>query len=331
LLRKFLREKAPIRERIRYYVTCGNFEKAFKYFRTVSGGQNRWDTFLNGLFEPALQSNFLTRLFHRMREQVPLFGPLCEKLLSTAQRLQMLALLYEVQLLLDRRADAADTASRLLLACETPDAALRVIAKGLAAAAACPGDTQAVKIAQMQLQKRFCEFCRATNRRVWRELDLFSNPAKTETIVAGLFRNYQCELGIDILKQCGLSVRKIAEKVADILVNDSDEKMREFIRVFESQASPAIFRGIVHHAIARLRDVHELGDELAVLVRTEVRDPEFRCLALVELGAVEEAFAVARKEGLTGAIQAIASIAARMGRTAILADAQKELVRAAVA
>jgi hypothetical protein len=339
-LKSYLKFKAPIFERMKYFVTCGNFEKAIKYLKSTHGSQNQWDAFRDGFFQPSISSEiyYLPRLLFRVKEkdEMKLFGGLFEKLLHIARRENMKNLQYELANILGRHDEATETAIEMFRQLGSQQMAMNYLRwAGTVAPKAVrmddalrshPKSLMECYADRIPLQRKFCQFWGAKGRDHDR-WDLFSGDQKAELVVIYLLLEHEFRLGIEILVQSGLNLDNIATRVTDILVNEDDAKTDKFLADFEAVRVPEIFHWFVHVMISRLFDVHQ-NDRRAVLVSSRITDAEFKSLVLLKLGQLEEAFAIAKKVSLFPIYPMIGQIACRMGKLAIVADVQKEIIKA---
>jgi hypothetical protein len=72
--------------------------------------------------------------------------------------------------------------------------------------------------------------------------------------------------------------------------------MRNAIRLVESQAMRETFRTGVHFLMIRFCNIHEIGEEISAIRRTEIPSSEFRYLLLLELRAIEAAFQIVNND-----------------------------------
>jgi hypothetical protein len=180
---------------------------------------------------------------------------------------------------------------------------------------------------RIPLQRRFCLFCGA-KMQDHHGRDLFSGDQKSEWVVVCLLLAHEFQLGIEIMVQGNLNLDSIAGQVIDILVNEDDAKTEELLARFEAVPLPEMFHRFVHVIVSRLFDIHQNGQRAVQLVRSRITDAKFKSLLLLELGQLDEAFAIAKKASLFAIYPVIGQIACRMGKLAIIADIHREVIKA---
>jgi hypothetical protein len=329
-------------------VTCGNFDRALKAFFQNSSDLDPFTVFQEGIWVPALSHHNLRRMHHRLRfcqdeGYVSVFRQHCGTLLAKAQRHRMFHLLYETQVLLERTDEATETAVHLFKHCDQTNAGLKHVRSALESATdalkvppeqwtgTVPRDKIEKYVRLLPLQRRFLDFCIARKLTKVASLNLFSGARMAETMVILLLKNLECGLAADILAECKgseLNLSFITRSVADILSNEADAILAQFVTALEANCSDHIFRSVAHAVFLRLNNLRDAEGLTSIvqLLQTCVVNPEFRCMLLMEFNQLGEAFALARRENLWPVIPMIGHIGSQTGNTGLSNDAQKELM-----
>jgi hypothetical protein len=332
---RYLKAKAPITERVRFFASYGFFDRALKYFKGVAGAQNRWNAFRDGILQPSISYNSLPRLRSRIlaQNEIGTIGGYLEKLLHVSVEKRANALRFELEMFLGRFDCAVLTATGVSLSGRSIHFSLRYVHFAQRAAELATreglGDSHKIRSYAMllDLQRRYYQGCIDGAVKDSQTLDLFSGHERAERMIAVLFRSLQVELGINILLQCQLSPANVSIVLADSLVGASNEEVFAFVHGFEAEAPLEIFRIVMHRVIRRLLTVHHCYPRVLEFVRKAISDLEFKCLLLFELGQIEDAFSLARKERIYSVLGLIGNMGHRMGILSMANDAQKELCR----
>ncbi|OHT16123.1 hypothetical protein TRFO_13449 [Tritrichomonas foetus] len=116
MLRHFLKNYSKIGDQVNYFVSCGNFEKAFKYMSEMTTPQAKWTLFFDNIIFSAYSFNYESRMKYRIIESDPTmkeYGSYLEKLLSFSLKNKMPHLQLDLEMLLERSETAAITAIEL--------------------------------------------------------------------------------------------------------------------------------------------------------------------------------------------------------------------------
>ena len=337
-LKSYLKNKAPVLERVCYFTTVGNYEKALKCFGAITEVQNKWDAFKDGIFVPALSYNYLYRLRYRIKElgQSLQFGPFLEKLLRFSIKNNMYVLTYELQIFLGRNDEAVLTAVELFEHSDNAKLSCKYVEFAETAAKAdlksdSPDRKRVVdrktieKYAELlPLQRRFFVYCQTKNVGNVAAFNLFKGATVAVSMTALLFRNLECELGVEMMKKCELNPIDVANQLLDILANEGDIIV-DFFQMFETKAGN-VFRIMVHAMITRLVTMHRDVD-MALKLISKINDAEFRCLLLLELGQLEEAYSIAKKVKVYPIIPLIGRQALLQGNVSLLSMIQSETIK----
>jgi hypothetical protein len=262
----------------------------------------------------------------------------CDKLLQRAFHDKMHNLLYEMQIFLERPDEAADTAIKLAKDERNPSAGLRHVRNALKSVS----DALKIPVEQwnggiprarietyaklLPLQKRFFEFCASGDFGNVSELTLFSGVPTAEAMVVFLFRHMQCTLATDIIKVCGLGLTEITRRLGDMLLNEEDSQLGDFMKTLEIGSPDAIFRSIVHEMLIRVNHVREGLAGTLVLVQKYVSNPEFRCMLMLEFGELDESYRIAKRENLWAVMPIIGQVGSRAGNFGLCNEVQKDLI-----
>jgi hypothetical protein len=178
----------------------------------------------------------------------------------------------------------------------------------------------------LRLQLRFLKFCKDRGF-AWSRLSVFGTASGSESIVTFLFMNLQCDLGVKVMKACGVSLIMVARRLTDMLANEDDRKVFGFLTEFERVANERIFRGVVHEMVARWMDAGFGEEKLLRAIRNGIGNGEFKCLVLLELGCLEEAMGIAKRERNGELLGVVGNLAFRCGCFELAGEAQKEVSR----
>jgi hypothetical protein len=324
-LLSYLRQNAPLLERLRFSSQTGALAESLTLFCSLPAADRGWVLFRDGILEPVISFNYLAHLRAKFRgfATPSAFRECFDRILQFAGDLGADHLAFEVEILLDRFAGAIDRA--LALAEDAPNitTALRHLqfAQGIAALAVERGFPLRDRAAQLRLQRRCWEVLPI------KDLTLFKGPESAEALVALLFQALHCDLAIDIVAQCKLSPLGIALRIADSLSARRGSDVARFMQGFASQGFGDFFRLIAHTILRRMAFVHGEIETAVAVIMAALPAGEFQCLMLLELGCMEKALMIAQGAGLEDVIALIGCVAARMGNGALAAEAQRELTR----
>lgn len=334
-LKHYLKNKAPVIERVCYFTTAGNYEKALKCFNAITEIQNKWDTFRDGIFIPALSHNYLARFRYRIAELgvSAHFQPFFEKLLRLAIKRDMFVLMYELQLFLGRTDEAVRTAVRLSeqsdnakVCCkyvEMAETAARLDLRNQNRTSERVVSRESIeKYAELlPLQRRFFQYCQKNNGNV-ATFNLFHGPSVAAAMTALLFKDFECEFAVEMMSKCELNPIDVANKLLDILANEGDVIM-SFFEKFEEKA------GDLFHVMvpAMIRRMATFDSSRALSLVGVIADHKLKCLLLIELGKLEEAYSVAKKEKVYAVIPLIGREAIRHGNASLVSMVQSHTVK----
>lgn len=347
MLRHFLKTTSKVSDQVSYFVASGNFEKAFKYLRKQPTEQARWTLFFETIFVQAYAYNQATRFKYRMKEVDPtleqFFGRLLEKLLSYVMREKMMNVQLELELVLERMETAAMTAIKLA---GTPDTGIRRMSKYLKMA----HDALSFELKgqhkvktrpklfterqikslmyEIELQRRFCEFCANTLKLQYCDLYVFGGQQETkESMVVCLFKALEFDLAVSIQEFYGLSCASIGKKLGDIWINESELQIKAFLEGLEAAVEPHTFQQLSFSMLTRFFSVFDSCDLTLSIIQTSIHDPDFKCRLLIQFLRLEDAFRIAKANRLTQLLPLIGRWARQLNMTPLTSEINSLLSR----
>ena len=347
MLRHFLKTTSKVSDQVGYFVSGGNFEKAFKYLKMQPTEQARWTLFFETIFVKAYAFNNCGRLKYRIKEVDPtleeFFGRFLEKLLSYSMKQHMPHLQLELELVLERMEIAAVTAIGIATSPETSIRsminflkvayrALEFEQKGKGTVKRLPNKMTPRQIESLKyeidLQRRFCEFCVKTLKLTYCDLHLFGvQKDMKESMVVCLYKNLEFELATDIQEFYRLSALLIGQKLSDIWVNETEAKIQSFFAGLDRSVSVHVFQQLVSSMLTRFVFVFDCHNLAISLIQHAIRDPDFKCRLLIQFFCLEDAFRIAKKNKLMNHLPLIGHWAQYLNLTPLANDINNMLAR----
>ena len=344
ILRHFLRTNSKIGDQVSYFVSCGNFEKAFKYMEKQPTPQAKWNLFFDSIVFTAYSYNNEARMKFRIFNidpELKTYGSYLEKLLSFSLKNNMPHLQLDLEMILERTETAAITAIKLsteaktvkesLSFLETASTALNLELSGKKKLSTIENTLSKEKLRQLcedvNYQIKFYQYCI--------ESDLFENPMSlfmgesvAESMVVYLFREFQFNLAIEIEIHCGLSIKSISQKLVDVLINEDRSFIKNFIEELTKFAPLTFFEKMVNSIL--MRTYYLFHDESLVLdiISSCIYDPEYQCKLMIQFLQIEDAFKLAKNNNLISLLPLIGHIAQKHNLLDIVNDANKILSKA---
>jgi len=328
-LNKYLNEKAPVHEHTKFLVESRVFSQPFRILRQTDRGQKRWDLFFGYIFIPSLShstlDNFKTAAFE-FDPELEIFGPLFQKLLDMSISKSLPHLKFNLEMYLGLRHDALSTAKTLFSqATSTKESVifLKMIEKSLGSGIS-NQDTESQKMLEgVVLQKQFCTFCASKSIIDCSSMSIFGKEESRVSSVSFLFKEMEVELALKIVAHTGISLKLIANRLTDIMANEPEKNMIEFVTNFEKRAPGYIFEAIINSMLMRVSFEH-MNQKLAqMIIKSCIHDPTFKCKLLTQFGFLESAFSIAKQSGLYDMIPLIAHQCHKTGLNSIVDESNK--------
>lgn len=308
-LKKYLKMKAPVLERVKHFVKCGNFETAMKILRKSPYQSERDELFWSGIFLTGVLSGYVVKLKKKIPSFDPglfTFGRLLQEKLEESHEKQLYHLQYLLACICGRPSLALDTAILIFNNTDSNNLQLQLlerIRESLdAATAKADSTTDTSKLEEykrkLPLQKLFCQVVQQRDLGYCAGLSLFSTPGIAESMAVYLMKEHVFTLALAIISECQLNITGIAEKTSDILVNETASDITKFVTTFEEQADPSQFWRIINLIILRVTYTHR-NSELQKLITRAITNPELKCRLLIQYDTPDEALVVARHHHLT--------------------------------
>lgn len=341
MLRHFLRTNSKIGDQVKYFVSCGNFKKAFKYMMMQTTAQAKWNIFFDYIIIPAYSYNYTSRMKYRIKTDDPelkQFGSYFEKLLQFALKYKMPHLQLDIELILERTETAAKTAYKLALSSSTLKESLTFLEcskKALDLELSGkhtikkppnefnPDELKVLKV-RVCLLLQFCQYCVQNN---FNELSitLFHSKESIETTVVFLLKQHQFNMAYDIYTNYNLSIHPIANKLTDLLFNEDDQTIISFIEKIMEFSNLKFSESLISLILMRLFYVHQNQDFANYIISHAIKDPDFKCRLLVQFMNIEDAFQIAKTQHITHLLPLIGNIAQSKNLAVIVNDVTRIL------
>ena len=330
-LNKYLEQHCPPTERSYFLVKNRSFKVPFTLLQQERTTQSKWNIFFNSIFIPALSFRSLDMLKQCIREQDPkleVFGPLMEQLLLKSQKRNLDRLSFDIEMFLGLTEKALLTAQDLFKNAETTKECINCL--DMIDRCLSGNDSEEfVKLVEgVKLQKEFCYICVENDITDCRSMNIFGEIEAKISVTAYLFKNLKFKLGMDVLKYTGINPRLVANRIADILSNESPETIDNFVKEFEQSEATSqdkrIFSEFIHMIVMRIAYEHN-HLELSMIVIKSLKDAYFRCALLLQFDNTSEAFADAKANQIIELMPSIANLAFHQGKQQIVDEAMKIL------
>ena len=147
---------------------------------------------------------------------------------------------------------------------------------------------------QVELQREFCIFTINNGLECdYSELNLFQNDHKRESMIIFLLNNMNMKLAVAIMRFYMINTTNVGERICDIILNESPEKITLFLNSLESELEKKTFHEIFYAIIARLAYVIELPKNELHQYIIVLNDSKIRSLMLFQFEFIEEAAKIA--------------------------------------
>jgi hypothetical protein len=305
--------------------------------------QQKWSIFIGAIFPSAVSYSLLPRMKQFVLDddnEMKFYGSYLEKLLQVAIKNEMNNLRFEMQTFLHRNDEAAVTAIQLFLDSPTPYGGLRHLTVAQQALQTeiqhrtmhvkkTPEFLTIQQINKMSrdivLQQLFIRFCIDEKVSIGLEYNLFTSKRHAILMIVLLFRCYQYTFGIELMNHSRVAPQEVAARIIDILVNEDEEKIIDFINGLSQYVDQKIFETMVTSMLMRLSFVlynPELVNSITVKC---VKTPDYKCRLFIQFNQLEEAFSVAKSSGLTHMLPLIGNLAQKANNSLIANEATKLL------
>ena len=345
MLRYLLKNYASMNDHISYLASEGYFDKAFKHMKRAPSVQQKWSLFIGAIFPSAISFSLLPRMKQFVLEDdkdMKFYGSYLEKLLQVAMKNEMNNLRFEMQTFLNRNDEAAVTAVQLFLDSPTPYRGLRHLTVAQQALQTeiqhrslhtknTPEFLTTQQINKMSrdivLQQLFIRFCIDEKISVGSEYNLFTNKGHALLMVVLLFKTYQYTLGIEIMRHSRVPPQEVASKIIDILVNEDEEKIIDFINGLSQHVDSETFETMVTTMLMRLSFVL-YNPGLANAITTKcVKTPDYKCRLFIQFNQLESALSVAKSCRLTHMLPLIGNLAQKSNHIIVANEATRLLMQ----
>ena len=332
-LNKYLEQHCPSTERSYFLVKNRSFKVPFTLLQQERTTQSRWNLFFNSIFIPALSFRSLDMLKQCIKEQDPnlkLFGNLMQQLLLKSQKKNLDRLSFDIEMFLGLTEKALLTAQDLFKNAETTKECINCLDMIDKCLEGNDSEEFTKLVEGVKLQKEFCYICVENHITDCRSMNIFGEIEAKISVAAYLFKNLKFKLGTDVLQYTGINPRLVANRIADILSNETPETIENFVKEFEQSVTTKedkrIFSEFINMIVMRIAYEHN-HLELSYIVIKSLKDAYFRCALLLQFNNTSEAFSDAKANQIYELMPSIASLAFSQGKQQIVDEAMKILTK----
>ncbi|EAY15704.1 hypothetical protein TVAG_406180 [Trichomonas vaginalis G3] len=323
----YLKDKAPPSERCIYLVKRRSFMIPFQLIETQRDLQSKWNLFFNAIFIPALSFRSLDMLKDSMKQNDPSlkkFNNLLKKLLEISKQRKLSQLSFDIELLLGRTEASLYTAQELFASAETTKETIRCLDMIERSLSTMVMPEVKYLVEGVHLQKKFCEICVEKGINDCRALNIFGGNEAKISVASFLLKDSKFELGMSIIDYTQISMRSVAERLCDMLVNEHEETIIEFLNEFEKKVTQKFFSEFISPILMRTVYMH-MNSPLGLVMIKTLQDANLRTLLLIQFGWTLEAFNDAKATKNYDVMPLIAKEAYQKEQQAIVDEAMKIL------